>query len=447
MAPQTPRSAETQAEKARLGHIPGSSSFLELPRFLRDPLEFLESRHQQHGDLFKTRWIVPAVFALGPEANRQILITELKKFSYEGAYRDLAVGRLFANSILVEDGEQHRLDRELLQPAMLRVSLQESLDPLHQIWDRIAEELGPGAVLDPYSFSRRVTFEVAAKLLLGVDLKDEGVNTIQLLEVLLKGALAHTRWRVPLGKLDRGLRARGALLQWLVRKLELARSSGGGSGLLGLLAKHRDAQNAPLSNSRIAEHLLLLFWAGYDTTAATASWLFYHLALSQRWQDRLREEQRTVLRDSAFTLAELDRLSDHLCVLREIERLRPAVLFFPRRTKEKVAFYGSSIPPGTLVFYSAYLTHRMSRLFQDPNMFAPERWEPGGSASASNLVGFGGGTRVCLGKTFALLQLKVMLVSLLQRFRLRLEPGDELRPIALPIYRPSGIRIRLSALT
>jgi cytochrome P450 len=194
-----------------------------------------------------------------------------------------------------------------------------------------------------------------------------------------------------------------------------------------------------LTSERIAEHLLLLFWAGYDTTATTGSWTLWELANSPEWQDRLAAETGRLLDGRPPVMEDLDRLIEHGFVLKEIERLRPAVLLFPRRNLEPVTFGGKTVPPGNMTFYSPYLTHRHPEVFPNPDAFDPGRWNPAlgpKQAPSTALVGFGGGPRICLGKAFALLQLRVMLILLLRRFRIGVDSRHKMKTVALPIHRP-----------
>ena len=72
---------------------------------LRAPVRFFEERFARHGYVFKTRTIQPVVFLVGAEANQMIMITQRDSFSYKGGYGMLALGRTFANSIMIVDGD------------------------------------------------------------------------------------------------------------------------------------------------------------------------------------------------------------------------------------------------------------------------------------------------------------------------------------------------------
>lgn len=134
--------------------------------------------------------------------------------------------------------------------------------------------------------------------------------------------------------------------------------------------------------------------------------------------------------------------------LLEAERMYPSALFFPRVAIEDVEILGYTIPKDTVVFYSPYMSHRDPATFPNPNAFDPERWNPANEnrPSPSKLHGFGGGPRVCLGKSFAKLQLKLMIQSVLENTRIEPDPTSKTKIMGVPVHHPVGSRIRFVAL-
>ena len=295
--------------------------------------------------------------------------------------------------------------------------------------------------------AQRTTFDVAANVLTGLALGRETEEFRPAFERLIGGIMAPVKVRVPFGRLDRALRAR-AELEVLLRPRVLAARAGAPVGLLGQLAHHESRAGAQLSVDEIVGHLLLLFWAGYDTTASAASWALHELAHRVDWQARLRDEVRSVPRDAPIEDAR--ELPQTTAFLSEVERLYPSALFFPRIAIEDVAIGRHVIPAGTPTFYSPYLSHRDPATFESPNAFDPDRWLPERGerrASLAKLVGFGGGPRICLGKSFAKAQLRAMIHAILRRHRV--EPDPTCRPsiLALPVHHPLGSRVRFATLS
>jgi cytochrome P450 len=420
-----------------LEHIPGEDSLLELPRMLMNPKGWLRERHREYGDVWRTRWITPVVVVAGPDANQTVMVTGREHFSYHQGYGDLAIGKVFDGSLLLKDGAAHKVERDILQPAVGRLGLSQSVDRVRDIWQRGAARVS-GRQVDAYEFARDVTFEVSANALVDLELKEIDEWRAPF-EELKDGAMAHTTLRFPFGNLDRGLKARKLLIEKLAPRIEAARHREP-HGMVGLLAHNKDPV---LSNEAIAAHVLLLFWAGYDTTASTGGWMLHHLADRPDWQDRLRREAEKILGDREMSVEDQESLVEHGWFLKEIERLCPAVLFFPRRTVDEIEIKGKRVPKGTLVMWSPYLTHMTA--FDDVDQFDPERFSPARGekqAKPQHLFGFGAGPRICLGKAFAQLQLRVLLTTVLKRYRIeRVSPGATL---ALPTHRPNKSIIRFS---
>ena len=191
---------------------------------------------------------------------------------------------------------------------------------------------------------------------------------------------------------------------------------------------------------------MLLAWAGYDTTATAASWMLATLAERYDLQERLRAELCALDPEDTTSLETGRGLPTVECFLLELERMYPSALLFPRITTARVEHGGHVLPRGVLVLYTPYLSHRDPESFERPNTFDPDRFSTArGSArnSAGQLFGFGGGPRMCIGKAFAKLQLKVLLHALLTRYQVEPEPTARPQVLAFPVHRPAGATIRV----
>jgi len=430
-----------------LAALPGSDSFAELFRMLRDPTGFFHERFEAHGRLWKTRFVYPLVFAIGEEANKTILVTDRDDYSFGRGYAATAVKRVFEGSIMLQDGEAHRRTRDTLSPAVTRLAVRETAENVRVLWNRHADAVH-GKTEDVYQLAERGTFEVAANALAGLALGAQTDAFRPEFEHLIGGIMAAVPLRTPFGRLDRSLDARARLFDTLRPHVEAARHVPP-VGLVGLLA-HQDASTGgALTNDEIIGHLLLLAWAGYDTTASAAAWILHTLADRADWQTRLRDALARTNGDvevieSGKELPELEWF------LLEAERMYPSALFFPRIAVRDTKLLGYDIPKDTIVFYSPYMSHRDPATFENPNAFDPDRWNPVHGAkrpSPAKLYGFGGGPRVCLGKSFAKLQLKLMIDSLLSRYRIERVPNASMRILGLPVHHPVDSRIRFVPIT
>jgi cytochrome P450 len=121
--------------------------------------------------------------------------------------------------------------------------------------------------------------------------------------------------------------------------------------------------------------------------------------------------------DRLKDLPRLDR------VVKESMRLLPATAFlFFRRATEAFTLDGHAFPAGPIFILSALCTHRLPALYAEPRRFLPDRWESL-SPSTYEYMPFGAGPRTCIGATFANQAIRLMLATMLQRFRFAMVPG------------------------
>lgn len=435
--------AQTEEERRfneLLDKIPGSQSHLELVQMLRQPIRYLHDRYERYGEVFKTRLGFPAVWVLGPEAMKTLFVTRRHSFSYEKGYGKLSFARLFEHSIITMDGEPAAAARDILMPAVGRLGIRESNLKVQEIWSRDTENLDDNVPRDAYDFVHRTTFRVSANALTGLELGPELEEMFPLFEAMIDGTIQSVPVSYPFSPLSKGIKARLELFERLRPRIAKARTEEA-VGMVGLLAHYRDADGNYLPIDEVINHLLLLFWAGYDTTASAGSWCLHLLANHPEWQDRLRDEANSVLGEGDFDLGAVAGLEQLSWFLREQERHRPSIIMFTRETVEEVDVCGYTLPAGVSVMYSPYMSHHIPTSFERPNVFDPNRWNPAlgeKAAKAGNLIGFGGGPRLCLGRNFALMQLRVMITTILRQYRLEPDPRSFPTRQALPMHRPIG---------
>src|SRR5262249_27507207 len=217
--------------------------------------------------------------------------------------------------------------------------------------------------------------------------------------------------------------------------------------LLSMLLQAQDADDGSrLSNEQVRDEVMTLFMAGHETTAVTLSWSWYLLAQHPEVDAQLADELQTVLGERPPTVADLPRLKYAEMIVNESMRLYPPAYALARQAVNPSEIAGQSVAPGVVVIMPAWVVHRDSRWFDDGEAFRPERW-------AGDLVRrlprfayfpFGGGPRQCIGNAFATMEAVLILATIAQRFRLALEPGQQITPTPYITLRPEpGPRMRL----
>jgi retinoid hydroxylase len=407
---------------------------------LTHPGAYLLEGWRRHGPVFRFRLLGMNMVALiGADANRLVLVDARERFSHAAGYA--MVREILGDGLLFQDGAVHRRNRTLMTPAFHQRGVQAYFDVMRE---RAEEHLGRWVAEGPgpmYERFRRLTFDVMARLVLGVEAETELGRLGALNDRLAKGSAAFLRvgWRWT--TYGRGLEARDALRAYLRGVIRARRDAPGGDAL-GLLMAARDEAGGALDEDELLEQAVILMFAGHETTTSMLTSLLGALAAHPEVHARLVAEHRRVVGDGPLRLEHVRELHELDLVLKEVERLWPPISLCQRGVVEEVEFGGHRLPPGTLVVYSPWATHRLPSLFRDPERFDPDRFAPPREEHRAHpyaLVGFGGGPRLCIGQAFALLEMKVVAALLLGRHRWELAPGDP-RLVWVPTLHPrSGL--------
>jgi sterol 14alpha-demethylase len=196
--------------------------------------------------------------------------------------------------------------------------------------------------------------------------------------------------------------------------------------------KYPDGSAIP--DELIRHMIMLLVWAGHETTAGQVSWALADILQNSDYEAVLRAELMSTIGDSdgrdmgweaAIAMTKMD------LALRETERLHPVAFILSRKANEDIVRDGYTIAKGDFVLLAPSVTHRMTETWIEPDRYNPERFNaenPDAQIESNSLVGFGGGMHRCAGVNFARMEMKVILAILLQHYDMELI--DEVKPIA-----------------
>jgi cytochrome P450 len=294
----------------------------------------------------------------------------------------------------------------------------------------------------------RLTLAIAGKTLFGVDIAAEATEIGAAITTLLQFS---TRFNLPFAELFMKLplpsnvrmrRAQQYLDTTIYGIIQERRRHGNDTGdVLSLLLGAPEAQHAAgMTEKQVHDEALTLLLAGHETTAVALTWTWYLLSQHPEVEAKLHAELATVLGGRLPTEADLPHLSYTRMVFTEAMRLYPPAWMMTRRTLVAYELGGYTLPVGTFIMLSPYVTHRQARLFPDPEVFAPERWAAPAETSHPKLAyfPFGGGPRQCIGESFAWMEALLLLATLAQQWQLRLVPGHRVVPQPLVTLRPKG---------
>ncbi|CAD6239999.1 unnamed protein product [Miscanthus lutarioriparius] len=219
--------------------------------------------------------------------------------------------------------------------------------------------------------------------------------------------------------------------------------SGCAKDLLGLMinASSNDGKVSPITVNDIVEECKTFFFAGKQTTSNLLTWTTVLLAMHPEWQELARQEVLQVCGahdiPSREQLAKLKTLG---MILNETLRLYPPAVATVRRAKTDVELGGCLIPRDTELLVPIMAVHHHARLWgPDATQFNPARFAKGVAQAATHptaFIPFGLGARMCIGQNLALLESKLTVAILLQRFDFRLSPSYLHAPTVLMLLHP-----------
>lgn len=232
------------------------------------------------------------------------------------------------------------------------------------------------------------------------------------------------------------------------RRASGARTDESKQDLLGILLDARDEDGAKMDDRQLRDEAVTLFLAGHETTALALAHTFYLLSKHPDVERKLLAEIDSVLGGKLATAEDVRRLTYTDQVLKESMRLFPPAWTTGREATEPIELGGYSIPKGAQLLVSQWVVHRDPRWFPNPEGFDPERWDAKRAAAVPKYAyfPFGGGPRVCIGNHFAMMEAALLLVTLLQRYRFELLPGQrlDLKPSVTLRQKGSGLKVRVS---
>ncbi|KAM0869607.1 hypothetical protein ACQ4PT_040560 [Festuca glaucescens] len=411
----------------------------------------------------------PRLTVAEPELVREIFLTRAEAFDRYEAHP--IVRQLEGDGLVSLHGDKWALHRRVLTPAFYPDNLNRlvphvgrSVAALAERWRAMACASGAGEVeVDVAEWFQAVTEEAITRATFGrsydsgrVVFRMQGRLMAFASEAFRKVLVPGYRFfptkknRMSWG-LDREIR-RG-LVRLIGRRSDAAKehetkttskgSDGGFKDLLGLMINARDKKSQPMPVQDMVEECKTFFFAGKQTTTNLLAWATVLLAMHPDWQDRARQEVVAVCGpDELPTKGHLHRLKTLGMILNETLRLYPPAVATIRRAKVDVTLGGGelAVPRDTELLIPIMAMHHDARFWgADAAQFNPARFAGGAARAATHplaFIPFGLGSRMCVGQNLALLEAKLTVAILLQRFQFRPSPKYVHAPTVLMLLYP-----------
>jgi cytochrome P450 len=425
----------------------------QYPQFRKDAPCFLLQTARQYGDLAYFKLGKQNVYLLShPDYVRDVLITNQHSFIKSRMLQRSKV--LLGEGLLTSEAPLHTRQRRLVQPAFHRERLSGYGETMVAYAARTRDQWRDGETLDIAAEMTRLTLAVVAKTLFNADVEAEAheigealTAILHLFEIVMM-PFSELLEKLPVPSVRRFRRAKIRLDETIYRIINDRRRSGEDRGdLLSMLLLAQDEEGTGgMTDEQVRDESLTLFLAGHETTANALTWTWYLLSQHPQVEERFHQEIDRVLNGRMPSPSDFARLSYVEMVFAESLRLFPPAWAIGRMAKKDYEVGGYTIEPGSIVMTSPYVVHRDPRFYPEPERFDPERWTAERKAARPKFAffPFGGGSRVCIGEHFAWMEGVLMLATLGQRWRLRLQPGHPVDHRALITLRPKhGMRMTL----
>ena len=381
------------------------------------PTAYLERLRRRYGTPFTVTLPGTGTFSVFDDPDHiKAIFTAPPEVLHPGEGARILEPIVGANSVILLDEDAHMAQRKLILPAFHGERIEALSDLVASICRRQIDAWPTGAVASLHPRFQELTLAVIMEAVFGIrsaarrtelapllaEMLDFGRHPISLIPQLQRAPFGRGPWA-------RFVRTRTRVDRIISAELDERKAAepDGGPDILSTLLGARDEGGEPMSREEIRDELMTLLVAGHETTATQLSWTIERLIAQPETLERLRREVDAG-HDAYLT-----------ATIREALRRRPVLPFAaPRRAQQTFELAGYSFEPGIHLFASSYLVHHNPAVYPDPYAFRPERFlddEPG----TYSWIPFGGGRRRCIGASFAMLEMRLVLEQVIRRFELR----------------------------
>lgn len=434
---------------------PGVPLLGQILSYTRNPVDFMLENYRRYGEVVRINLFGIRGAALhGADANRYILVDAVDNFLVSPLIERVHARWIVGNGLLFVDDPAHKHDRRLIMPAFHRKRIEGYAHIMVETTEAMLQRWQPGVSVDIAHEMHQLALVIAGRTLFSMDLGGASRELGKAVAAVVHAVSNPLNIGLAQIPIDIGITGQGATLRRSLKRIDRVlreiierheREGDDAGDVVSMLVAARDERGDRLSTSQIRDHLLTLFVAGHETSANALAWAFYLLAQHPHVTGRLLDELDRELKGEPPAPADLERLPYLEQVVKEVLRLYPPAPSASRVVKEDFEWKGYTLLAGELVTYVPFVCHRMEKYFPQPHVFRPERFSPANAKSIPPYayIPFAAGPRSCIGAPFAMMEIKMALAIVLQRFRLDLVSGQHIEATVRTTLQPSaGILMR-----
>lgn len=423
---------------------------LKSNEFLNNPIKFISKSMDAFSGTYSATLGVnrKLILTQNPDFINYILKENHKNYNKSELATERAV-EFFGRGLLFSNGDYWLKQRRLIQPAFHREKLKGLYEIIIKSIDKLLLKFPTGERIDIYPLIHQFSFNIIIQSLFDIKLSTQIMEELsqiftELQDFLIKDINQPLR-RVfyPLtGTENNQLKKAKRLREIFIRIIDERKASDRNyNDLLDMLLNSRyEDTGEPMTNEQTVDELLILIFAGHETTANTLSWLLYLLSLNKDTTQKLT--------DSFNDCTVYECLNNEYlkATINEVMRLYPAAWMTERVAIEDDEFEGFSFPKNTIIIPFFFGLHRDKKLWNEELKFNPERFVVDTKvAKSKNYFPFGAGPRMCIGNNFAMAEMSFFVFSFLQKFKIK-STGQTPEMKALITLRPDKVLLDIKSI-
>ncbi len=410
---------------------PGSPWFVQLGQLIVNPIGFLTTCRERYGDRFTLRLLgpksPPLVFLSDPDEVGAVWGALAASLEF-GKVTQVFLPLVGSQSLIMQQGDRHQRQRQLLMPAFHRESLLRQGELICQLTRDQMKDWRSGQAINIRQEMSQISLKVILEVVFGLvpgeryealrsrleKLLDQITDPLYSVQFFLPPLQQNWGAWSPWGRFQAQMAEIDGLIyaEMNDRRSQPVDALTNRGDILSMLMLARDAEGEAMPDIELRDQLMTLLLLGHETTASSLSWAFYWVHRDPTVLSKLRSEIAP-LREEPIALSEQPYLT---AVCKESLRLKPiALIAQPRRVKETVTWNDRTYPEGTVLIPCVLTAHQRSQTYAEPDRFNPDRFIER-KFSPSEFFPFGGGSRSCVGMALSLFEMKLVLATVLDTF-------------------------------
>jgi len=434
-------------------------SLMNIRKFVRNPALYFKNILNHNNGLVLMQLPMGEVYITDrPELMRYVLQQNHKNYTKSWVLRTI-VREQAGNGLLTSEGDYWLQQRRAIQPGFHRkrlegiskIMVEEINHYLNEVMDVYAEK---EQVIDVEYEMKRLAFKVVSKSLFGEAVDDERLNAIdEIVSYSQQFIVNKVRkpflkpWYYLKGDYAKAqkMKERGnALILEIIKERQASGKKQ--DDLLDMLLETRYEDGTGMTDQQLLDEALILYVAGHETSAMAMSWAWYLIATHPDVEQKLLQSVKDNLGNSDPSFEQTRNLGYALQTMEETMRLYPPAWIIDREALEDDEFEGVKIKKGQGVNCLIYSVHHNEKYWNNPEQFDPERFTAENKAKQIpySYMPFGGGPRLCIGNSFALMEMQFVLAMMVRRYTFELIPNQQIEMNPLITLRPRyGIKMKV----